>query len=92
MKRCLAADYLETFLTVRELLALNDDGEALLGLRRDVEHLHPDSRKAGLLGFEDAIDGRPLRSRKHLCRMHVGAQCTACQQDLSHQPGSVGQL
>ncbi|OFX25747.1 MAG: hypothetical protein A2V77_05555 [Anaeromyxobacter sp. RBG_16_69_14] len=82
MKRCLFADYVETFLTVRELLAVNDNGGgSLLDLRRGIEHLFPDSRTAATLGFEDAMAGRPLRARVHFCRMHVGAACFTCEHD-----------
>lgn len=78
MTRCLFADYLETFLTVRELLALGDDGGGLVELRRDVEHLFPGSRDACRLAYEDAMAGRPMRARVHFCRMHIGVECSTC--------------
>ncbi len=78
MDRCLFADYVETFLRVRELVAGNDDGGGLGELRQDIEYLPPSSRSACLLAFDDGLAGRPMRARVHFCRLHVGCECSTC--------------
>jgi hypothetical protein len=79
VSRCLHSDYMQTFHAVRDLLTVGDDGASLAGLRQDVEYMLADSRSACLLAFDDALRGRPLRSRRHFCRMHVGADCSSCE-------------
>ncbi len=78
MKRCLFDDYIKTFLMVRELLALDDDGGNLVALRQEIEYFLPDLRNACVLAFDDAMEGRRMRARVHFCRMHVGVQCAMC--------------
>ena len=73
---CLHADYVETFWNVRSALEKVDAG-ALARLR--VVSAYRAEKKACLLAFDDAIQGRPPRSRVHLCRMHADIGCaTSC--------------
>lgn len=65
---CLHACYLETFWKVRGALA-NVDAGALGRLR--VEIVRRAERDACLLAFDDAVQGRPPRSRVHFCRAHA---------------------
>lgn len=80
MTRCLFQGYMETFLRVREILAADDDGGALLELRQEIAYLDPDSRSACTLALGDALAGRPRRSQSHFCRMHMGVGCVVCEE------------
>jgi hypothetical protein len=88
--RCLFADYVQTFQGVAALLAQDDDGGGLSELRQGMEYLRPDSRKACLLAFDDAMAGRPMRACVHFCRLHVGAECLTCDARQAPVQGGEG--
>jgi YesN/AraC family two-component response regulator len=71
---CLHSDYLETYRNVRSALEKVDAG-ALARLRVTIAYRA--EKKACMLAFDDAVQGRPPRSRVHLCRMHQSIGCAS---------------
>jgi len=71
---CLHTDYLETYRNVRSALE-KVDACALARLRITIAYRA--ERKACMLAFDDAVQGRPPRARVHLCRLHASIGCAS---------------